>query len=97
MGNKVYLGAIGQNKKLYRDAKTGIAWVEDGSTGFWHTAHPNIHYTGSIRGMKNLGYWDKKERCVRSRGYIYNIDVCIVEDELDMIARDNCHCGGYHG
>lgn len=97
---KIYLGpigSVGQYKNLYRDAKTGIAWIEDGSTGSCHTAHPSIHYTGSIRGMKDRRYWDKKARCVRCRGCIYNIDICIMEDEFDMIARDNCRCGGYHG
>ena len=27
--------------------------------------HPSIHYTGSVRGMKKLGYWGKNDICVR--------------------------------
>lgn len=27
--------------------------------------HPSIHYTGSVRGMKKLGYWGKNDVCVR--------------------------------
>jgi hypothetical protein len=82
--------------RLYRDPKTGIAWVEDGSTGMGHTAHPNISATGSVRGMKSLGHWPKSARTVRSHGWIYNIDSCVVSNGLDKIARDACRCGGNH-
>ena len=82
--------------RLYRDPKTGIAWVEDGTSGMGHTAHPNISATGSVRGMKNLGHWPKSARTVRSHGWIYNIDSCVVTNELDRIARDACRCGGDH-
>lgn len=33
--------------------------------------HPSIHYTGSVRGMKKLGYWGKHDVCVRCGQYIY--------------------------
>lgn len=35
--------------------------------------HPSIHHTGSVRGMKKLGFWDKKDECVRCGQYIYNL------------------------
>jgi len=35
--------------------------------------HPSIHYTGSVRGMKKLGYWGKDDICVRCGQYIYNL------------------------
>ena len=35
--------------------------------------HPSIHYTGSVRGMKKLGFWGKNDRCVRCGQYIYNL------------------------
>lgn len=35
--------------------------------------HPSIHYTGSVAGMKKLGYWNKSDICVRCGQYIYNI------------------------
>lgn len=35
--------------------------------------HPSIHYTGSVRGMKKLGYWGKNDVCVRCGAYIYNL------------------------
>lgn len=93
---KRLISDLGNHKKLYRDDRAGIAWVEDGSTGMGHSAHPNIDATGSVRGMKNLGYWGKDDRTVRSHGWIYNIDHCVVTDELDEIARKNCQCGGKH-
>ena len=37
--------------------------------------HPSIHYTGSVRGMKKLGYWRKTDRCVRCGQYIYNLSI----------------------
>lgn len=54
--------------KLYRDDTNGIAWIENGSTGMGHSVHPNIGISGSVRGMKNLGYWDKDDKIVRSHG-----------------------------
>lgn len=35
--------------------------------------HPSIHCTGSVRGMKKLGYWGKHDKCVRCGSYIYNL------------------------
>jgi hypothetical protein len=90
--------------KLYRDPSTGIAWVEDGTTGVGHSAHPNIHRTGSVAGMKNPRHvsgrgpaWGKHDRTVRSHGWIYNIDHSSVSGELDRIACQACQCGGNHG
>ena len=39
--------------------------------------HPSIHYTGSVRGMKKLGFWGKKDKCVRCGSYIYNMSMYI--------------------
>jgi hypothetical protein len=94
---KVLLREIALHQKLYRDPKTGIAWVEDGTRGLAHSAHPNIDATGSVRGMRALGHWGRHDRVVRSHGFCYNIESCIVDDELDAAARDACVCGGYHG
>jgi hypothetical protein len=80
--------------KLYRDTRTGIAWVENGQVGIGHTCHPNIDKTGSIRGMKKL-YWGEC-RTVRSHGFIYNIDRISVSDDYDELARQHCQCGGKH-
>lgn len=79
---------------LYRDDKSGLAWVEDGSTGLGHSAHPNISATGSVKGMKSHGFWGKKDRTVRSHGFTYNIDRYVVSDPLDKIAATACDCAG---
>lgn len=93
---KVLLKVIRPHVQLYRDPKTGIAWVEDGTTGNGHSCHPNISSTGSVRGMKSLGYWNKQDRTVRSHGWVYNIDHVAVSGELDKIACQHCQCGGRH-
>lgn len=93
---KTFIRSVGEYKELHRDEKTGIAWVEDGSTGCGHSAHPNIDASGSVRGMKDRGYWSENARVVRSHGFIYNTDLLVVSDELDEIARQNCRCGGKH-
>lgn len=77
---------------LYRDTNSGIAWVEDGTSGNGHSAHPNIHATGSVAGMRKLGYWGEKDRAVKSHGFIHNVDRLVVTDELDKIAAEACCC-----
>lgn len=83
--------------ELYRDERTGIAWVENGSAGIRHSVHPNIDITGSIRGMKKLGYWKQDDVTVKSHGYIYNVSKVVVSDDYDQIAKDNCRCVGCRG
>ena len=87
---------VGEHTTLKTDPATGIAWVEDTSTGIGHSCHGNIDASGSVRGMKARGWWRKTDRTVRSHGFIYNIDTLIISDELDEIARQNCRCGGRH-
>jgi hypothetical protein len=80
------------NANLYIDDNTGIAWIEDGSTGMGHSVHPNIDITGSVRGMKDRGYWGKHDKIVRSHGWQYNISKFVISDELDNIVADYCQC-----
>ena len=46
-------------------------------TEFEKYQHPSIHHTGSVRGMKKLGFWRKDDECVRCGQYIYNLSRCI--------------------
>jgi hypothetical protein len=92
--SKVLIKEIRPHVRLYHDLKTGIAWVEDGTSGTGHSAHPNIHGSGSAAGMKKKGFWLKSDRVVRSHGMLYNIDQCSVRSPLDKIAAEYCHCGG---
>lgn len=94
MSRATFLREVGPFQRLHRDRRTGIAWVENGRTGSGHSAHPNIAVTGSVEGMKNLGYWDRDARTVRSHGFIYNVDRLSISDPLDQVAADNCLCIG---
>ena len=91
---KQFVREIAEYITLYRDTNSGIAWIEDGTTGCAVSVHANIDASGSVRGMKDRGYWGKKDRTVRSHGYIYNIDkfVCDKNNELEMIVADECMC-----
>src|SRR5688572_5302691 len=93
---KVLIKKVGEYANLYRDPESGIAWVEDGSTGMGHSAHPNIDASGSVSGMKRLGYWHWGDRTKRSHGFIYNIDSCLISDDYDRMAAEYCQCGGIH-
>ena len=93
----IHIKKVGSYKHLFHCRNSGIAWVEDGSTGLSHSAHPNISATGSIRGMRMNGSWGKNDRVVQSHGFYYNISECVGFGELDAIARFYCLCGGNHG
>jgi len=93
---KTFIKELEPYVELHRCERTGIAWVENGHIGLSHSAHPNIDSSGSVRGMKKLGYWKKKDRCIRSHGFIYNIDLLVIDDKFDEISRVNCRCGGIH-
>lgn len=82
-------------RRLYRDDRTGIAWIEDGSTGMGISIHANISDTGSVRGMKECGYWRKSDRTIRSHGFIYNIDTLSYDknNALErMLMSAECKC-----
>ena len=95
---KVLLETLAPHLAGYKDANTGIAWVEDGSAGVGYSLHPNIDASGSIRGMKSVGYWGRDDRTVRSHGFIYNIDIYVSEDDPKVHGwlQRNCTCGGRH-
>ena len=58
---------------LFIDDKTGVAWIENGSTGMGHSVHPNIDDSGSVKGMKQCGYWNKEDKTtIQLNGF--NID-----------------------
>ena len=37
--------------------------------------HPSIHCSGSIQGMKKLGYWGKHDQIVRCGQHYYNMSI----------------------
>ena len=93
---KTLIRKMGPHATLYRDPRTGIAWVEDTRVGIAHSAHPNIDASGSVAGMKRAGVWGKSDRTKRLRGFIYNIDILHTSDDYDVIAARACQCAGNH-
>ena len=91
---KVHIREINKHVNLYRDDKTGIAWIADGRTGSGISIHPNISASGSVAGMKSKGYWSKNDRIVRSHGFIYNIDRLAFNkyNDLERIVTNECMC-----
>ena len=85
---------IEEHKLLYRDNKTGIAWVEDGTVGLSYSIHPNIDASGSTIGMRKCGYWGKTERVVRCGSWKYNIDRLVYDEnnKYEKIVLDECRC-----
>lgn len=85
---------IEDHKTLYRDDRTGIAFIEDGTVGLSYSVHPNIDASGSTIGMKKLGYWGKKDRVVRCNGFKYNIDHLVYDEnnKYEKIVADECRC-----
>lgn len=84
---------------LYVDTNTGIAMVEDGTSGTGCSLHPNIDASGSVAGMKKLGYWDKNDVTVRAFSSIHNISRFVSESDPAIHAAllQYCSCGGNHG
>jgi hypothetical protein len=39
--------------------------------------HPSIHCTGSVAGMKKLGYWHKDDICVKIGQHVYNLSITL--------------------
>ncbi|SEC76462.1 Uncharacterised protein (plasmid) [Tsukamurella tyrosinosolvens] len=87
---------LGPHKQLVRDARTGIAWIEDSSTGLRHSVHPNISASGSARGMKDKRCWDRDDVTVHAGGFIYNISRLIDRTDTDRAVAAECRCGGAH-
>jgi hypothetical protein len=79
--------------KMYRDDKSGLVWIADGTTGCGYSCHPNISITGSVSGMKSKGYWGKKDRIVRTHGFQYNVDILATGDsKYDNYIAEVCEC-----
>lgn len=79
--------AVWVNDKLCKlSIVNGIVSIENGSTGMGHSIYPNIHKSGSVKRMKDLGYWGKDDQTVRAGNFIYNTSKFFVTDELDFLA-----------
>jgi len=63
-----------------------VVSIENYSVGIGHSAYPNIDKSGSVAGMKKLGYWGKDDKTVRQDGFIYNVSHVVISDPLDALA-----------
>ena len=75
--------------------ENGIAVVIDTVTGQQHSSFSNIHSTGSVAGMRKLGYWGKKDVIVKAHGFIYNVSRPLTcSTEWEKMAEDNSTAKG---
>lgn len=90
------IGIINPSMLVFRDEKTGVAWIDDEITGLHYTVHPNIHGKGSVIGMKASGAWKKHDKIARVNGFIYNISnfICDNDNPFEMLIANNCMCEG---
>lgn len=63
-----------------------VCSIENNSTGTGHSVHPNISETGSVKGMKEKGYWRKEDKTVKFNGFIYNTSEVVISDPIDALA-----------
>ncbi len=59
--------------------------IDNYSAGIRHSAHPNIHSSGSVEGMIALGYWRKTDKTLRRKGAIYNMSEIATSNLLDEL------------
>lgn len=90
---KKYLRDIAPHQHLYRDDKTGIAWIHDGRSGVVYSIHPYIDKSGSVKGMKHQKFWNQNDRCIKTNGSIFNIDmICVSDDIRYTVLKNECLC-----
>ena len=80
--------------RVYRDDKTGIAWVENGS-GLRYSCHPNIDVSGSVEGMKSLGLLGEKTILLYGPTASNTTSAGSPVDEgneFEMLAAQECMC-----
>jgi len=62
-----------------------VVTIENYTAGCGHSAHPNIDRSGSVKGMKKLGYWSKHDLIIRQGGHIYNYSKIYCSNPLDEL------------
>lgn len=63
-----------------------VVVIENGTAGIGHSAHPNIDASGSVKGMKKLGYWRENDITYKQGGHIYNLSSVVISDPIDALA-----------
>ena len=88
----IVLCEIKEHVTLNRDRKTGLAFIQDGTTGLHHTIHPNIDSTGSVSGMIANGPWEKDDIVLSTPYGHYNLSQKVITDDYDKIVAQHCLC-----
>jgi hypothetical protein len=75
---------LSQYQRAKQDPSTGLVWIEDGTAGVAHSAHPNVEANRETRRLHPT--W------LECRGFLYSPDV-FTSTELDKLAAAYCQCG----
>lgn len=65
--------------------KKGIVFIKSG--GFYYSCHPNIHKSGSVKGMIKLGHWKRTDKIIRRGEYKYNVSKIVLSSCSDLICN----------
>lgn len=63
----------------------GLVRIENPLLGFYHSCHPNIHRTGSVKGMIASRAWNESDKTLLVGGYIHNLSSLACADYLDEV------------
>ena len=80
---------LGQYQRPKYDPQTGLVWIEDGTAGVSHSAHPNVEANRFNRRKYQAQGW------VESHGFLFSPEV-FRSTELDHLAARYCRCNGCH-
>jgi len=70
------------------DPLTGLVWIEDGTAGVAHSAHPNVEANRQTRRIH--------PGRIEVRGFLYSRDI-FTSTDLDRLAARYCRCCGCTG
>lgn len=81
---------LNQYQRARIDPATGIVWIEDGTAGVSHSAHPNVEANKVTRKKREYSGWRE------SHGFLFSPET-FCSTELDRLAAKYCQCGNHAG
>lgn len=76
---------LGEYRHAKYDPLSGLVWIEDGTAGIAHSAHPNVEANKYSRKDKRFVGW------IEVRGFLYSPER-FVSTDLDRLAAEYCKC-----
>lgn len=76
---------LNQHQHAKYDPATGLVWIEDGTAGVAHSAHPNVEANRITRKLREYAGW------IEVRGFLYSPEV-FASTDLDKLAAKYCQC-----